>query len=1231
MTQRINTLLFVVALLVAYGAGPDTAYSQLLCPEHYDTTWWRGLAPNEYEGFRARQQTYMQNLNQRFDAQVFACICKFHVDYYDSASPQESPQERESFFLEDQKLLSRADTCIEAEFSLTVDPAVIAEAGGHTVATVDTGGATFLTAQTITLSLAGTARDEDYTIREATLTLPAGRTSVSTVVTATDDAVAEDDETIEITARHNGEMVGATKTIIIRDNDVANFSLTVDQAAIVEDGGNTTVTVDTGGTTFLTAQTITLSLAGTARDEDYTIRETTLTLPAGRTSVSTIVTATDDTVAEDSETIIITAQRDDTLVGETTITITDNDMAQFTLTVDTTTLGEDDGRATVMVSTGGVSFLTDQRITLSTGGTATEGEDYTVTKGLTLAAGQTSVSTTVTTTDDTVAEDSETIVITAQHAGEMIGETRTITVIDDDMAQFTLTADTTTLGENDGRATVMVSTGGTTFNASQTITLSLAGTATEGEDYTVTKELTLAAGQTSVSTTVTTTDDTVAEGDETIVITAQRDDTLVGETTITITDNDMVQFTLTVNETTIAEDGGETTVTVSTGGATFDTPQTITLSLAGIATEGEDYTVTKELTLAAGQTSVSTTVTTTDDTVAEGDETIVVTAQRGDTLAGETTITITDNDMVQFTLTVNETTIAEDGGETMVTVSTGGATFDTPQTITLSLTGMATEGEDYTVTKELTLAAGATSVSTTVTARNDTVDEDDETIVITAQHGGEIIGEPRTITVMDTEPEALPHEKEVVEDTVEAVVSSALSNVTTNIGTRFSAARSGTSVTVAGLPVAMEDSVSALAAFNDRSDPALHGEYGDDFRSQYLTLDRLLQTSAFQVSLAAADAQGAGPGPSLTVWGRVDSMFFDKESNDDNRYDGDLKAGYLGIDTWLDDRWLLGVAASITKVDAGYGLDSGGKLDLSIVGVHPYVRLALDDVSELWLILGLSRGKLQHLSKARSTPEDTDVTMYMGAAGVRRELTSIGGIDIALLGDAGFGSLRGGRGSDLPTIANLSADAWRARLGFSGSHTVQLEGLATFTPFVEIVGRYDGGSDGNTGLEIAGGLQYANPVSGLGLEIRANVLPLYSEDDYREYGFSISASASPGIGGEGLAMAVATSLGPQTGSTAALWRENLLGPANASDNLAESLALNAEIGYGFPVVGSKGVLTPFGGFRLRNGGGQQMRTGVRFGQMVSARPWNLELSGEQRTSDVREPEYLVNLLGRVRF
>ena len=213
----------------------------------------------------------------------------------------------------------------------------------------------------------------------------------------------------------------------------------------------------------------------------------------------------------------------------------------------------------------------------------------------------------------------------------------------------------------------------------------------------------------------------------------------------------------------------------------------------------------------------------------------------------------------------------------------------------------------------------------------------------------------------------------------------------------------------------------------------------------------------------------------------------------------------------------------------------------------------------------------------------------------------------------------------------MTVDSWRGRLGVAGSHTIQLQGLATFTPFVEVVGRYDGGGDENGGVEIAGGIQYANPVSGLGLELRVNALPLYSDEDYREYGFSLSASASPGIGGEGLAMMVATSLGPDRGSAEEMLRRKLFGPVNPADGLAEALSLNAEVGYGFPIVSSRAVLTPFGAFRLMDGGGRDMRAGVRLGRTAAVVPWNLELAGEQRESDYRDTEYLLSLLGRVRF
>ena len=95
--------------------------------------------------------------------------------------------------------------------------------------------------------------------------------------------------------------------------------------------------------------------------------------------------------------------------------------------------------------------------------------------------------------------------------------------------------------------------------------------------------------------------------------------------------------------------------------------------------------------------------------------------------------------------------IVEAGGSAMVTVEiTNGVTFAKDKEIALSFAGTATKSTDYTVALEsLTLTAGQSSVATTVTALQDRVDDDAETILITASHGGGMIGAEQTITIID--------------------------------------------------------------------------------------------------------------------------------------------------------------------------------------------------------------------------------------------------------------------------------------------------------------------------------------------------------------------------------------------------------------------------------------------------------------------------------------------------
>ena len=106
--------------------------------------------------------------------------------------------------------------------------------------------------------------------------------------------------------------------------------------------------------------------------------------------------------------------------------------------------------------------------------------------------------------------------------------------------------------------------------------------------------------------------------------------------------------------------------------------------------------------------------------------------------------------MATLSVTASPATISETGGVSTVTVSTadGVTTYPEDQTITLSVDGTATESADYMVSsKTLTLEVGQTEVTATVTAKADTVDEADETVLVTATHDSETVGEQQTITI----------------------------------------------------------------------------------------------------------------------------------------------------------------------------------------------------------------------------------------------------------------------------------------------------------------------------------------------------------------------------------------------------------------------------------------------------------------------------------------------------
>ena len=657
--------------------------------------------------------------------------------------------------------------------SFDLDPATISENGGTSTIsasmnkTADEDVTLTVAADPLEPAVAG-----DFTLStNRTLTIPAGSQQSTGLVTLT----AEDNDLdgpskvilIKGVLSEGTTGVGAPNPgqLTITDDEVESTSiaLSVNPSSVSEGAGTTSVTV-TGTLNGLPRDTeteVNVSVAGvtaTAEGTDFaTVDAFTLTIPANSKSGTATfdLTPTDDSIQEVAETISVSGENDDGLtVSAATLNITDNDAPQYTLTVNPTTIDEADGTTTVTASTGGTTFLEDQTITLSFGGTATKGTDYSVDdETLTLTAGRASVSTTVDATDDLTADPNETIEITATLDGAQFGDTKTVTITDDETAstRITLTLAPAEVAEDAGETNVTVTgelDGGALSTATDVTVTVAGGTATAGIDFAAVDAftLTIAANKTSGEATfrVTPTDDTTEEETETVEVSGA---TTVGGLTVSaatlnITNDDEPRYALSVSVTAIAEVDGTSTVTVSTGGVSFLEDQTIALEFGGTATKESDYSVEAEsLTLTAGETSVSTTVRAVDDTMTDPDETIEIVAKLDRQQIGDTrTVTIADDETAatRITLSVNPAAVAEDAGATDITVTgtLNGAAQSTAVEIEVSVaSGTATADTDFTAVTSFALKIDANETTGTATFRftptNDSLAEETETVKVT--------------------------------------------------------------------------------------------------------------------------------------------------------------------------------------------------------------------------------------------------------------------------------------------------------------------------------------------------------------------------------------------------------------------------------------------------------------------------------------------------------------------
>jgi len=221
-----------------------------------------------------------------------------------------------------------------------------------------------------------------------------------------------------------------------------------------------------------------------------------------------------------------------------------------------------------------------------------------------------------------------------------------------------------------------------------------------------------------------------------------------------------ISITVSATDSTASETGpGTGTFTITRTGATTN-PLTVNFTLGGTATNGTDYTnVVGSAVINAGSATTTVTITPIDDSIYEGDETVVLSlsadAKYSIGSPASATVTITDNEPV-ITVNATDSAASETGPDPgTFTIARTGATTN-PLTVFYTLSGSATNGVDYNaLSGSANIGAGSSSTDVIVMPIDDTISEGSEKVVLTLSSNVAYgVGSPSsaTITIADNEP-----------------------------------------------------------------------------------------------------------------------------------------------------------------------------------------------------------------------------------------------------------------------------------------------------------------------------------------------------------------------------------------------------------------------------------------------------------------------------------------------
>ncbi|MBI5761670.1 MAG: hypothetical protein HZA46_24435, partial [Planctomycetales bacterium] len=674
--------------------------------------------------------------------------------------------------------------------TITINDVSVTEGNAGTANATFTVSLSGPSSQQITVQYAtadGTAKSSSpidfYAIPATVLTFAAGQLSRTITVQVQGDVLSELNERFFVNLSNPTiAMIADIQGIgTIIDDDAVLPTLTIGDITVAEGNVGTTnatftVTLSATSTQAVTVRYSTQNGTAVAPSDYTTATNQTLTIAAGQTTGTFTIAVIGDTTNELNETLFVNlASAVNATISDTQAqcTIT-NDDAVPTISINDATVTEGNAGTrnatfTVTLSAASAVPISVQYATID--GTAVAPQDYTPVTAttLTFSAGLLSRTVTVQVNGDTLFEQDETFRVNLTNAvNATIADSQGQgTILNDDSSTPSLTINDVTVTEGNIGTTNAVFT--VTLSSPQTSTVTVQystadGTAKSPADYTAVPLTTISfsPGTTSQQIAVLVQGDITDEANQTFFVnlTNASGATIADTQGIgTITDNDTAP-TMTINDVTVTEGNSATvnanfTVTLS---AASELPVTVQYSTQNnTAVAPGDYTAITPTTLTfnPGDLTRTITVQVNGETLSELDESFFVNLAN----PANATIsdsqgrgTITNDDAVLPTLSINDITVAEwNSGTTNATFTITLSAVST-QTVTVRYStqnSTARSPGDYTAVSNATATfnPGVTSQSVTILVVGDTAVEAAETFFVN-------LTSPVNATILDSQGRA---------------------------------------------------------------------------------------------------------------------------------------------------------------------------------------------------------------------------------------------------------------------------------------------------------------------------------------------------------------------------------------------------------------------------------------------------------------------------------------------